>query len=73
MGVKHLLWKYKLYKSDERSWIVKKKGEKDSQKLPGSSDILPGRQQCNDALFGVFGPSKINVLKLNVALDEHKK
>ena len=23
--------------------------------------------------FGVFGPSKINVLKLNVALDEHKK
>ena len=24
-------------------------------------------------LFGVFGPSKINVLKLNVALDEHKK
>lgn len=24
-------------------------------------------------LFGIFGPSKINVLKLNVALDEHKK
>ena len=30
-------------------------------------------QHTESALFGLFGPAKVNVLKLNVALDELKK
>ncbi len=31
------------------------------------------KSQTEQPLFGLFGPSKVNVLKLNVALDELKK
>ena len=49
---------------------IRKQLERSDGSLPPVSDLI--KTETEKPLFGLFGPEKINVLKLNIALNQLK-